>query len=243
MSKSLTLKTLSVDLPEVSRIPVPEFGDGEDGEPMEVNVRALTIFEYNSLMRSAFTLTRGAQQQKKSGHWRNRRTRTKTKKESSEDSQDTGNGNMGFALRVDYDEQCLVAAWCTLDDDGKLVFGVDTDDAFERVKTLPYGYRPAIQRIHREALVLSRIVEEDEDGEVVELSDQEIVEIAEARLQVGLDQLKEIDELKESATFRETRLKSAMNLLRSNGMHPLPAGSCTGQCDVCDFLAKHGDED
>ena len=178
MSQSLSLKTLKVDLPEVARVEVPEFGMGEDDKPIEVNVRALTVFEYNSLMRSAFTLTQRGAQQGKSKNWRTRRTR-KADKESSEDSQDTGNGQMGFALRVDYDEQCLVAAWCTLDDEGDLVFGINADAALQRVKGLSFSYRPAIERIHRKALVLSHIVEEDEKGEAIELSDKEIIEDAE----------------------------------------------------------------
>ena len=118
------------DLSNFEEVPVPEMGIDEDGEAgseeLVVLVRAMSVFEWDQLMRSAWTTT------------------------------ETENGETpGLKLKQDYNELCLVAAMCSYDDQGNLVFGVDIQDANERLKNLHRKYRPALQRIHKKALEMS----------------------------------------------------------------------------------------
>lgn len=64
-------------------------------------------------------------------------------------------GEPTYDIPDDYDEHCLVAAICSYDDESRLVFGVDVEDATKRLMRLPRRYRPALRRIHAKALELS----------------------------------------------------------------------------------------
>lgn len=109
------------DLENFEQVPVPIFG-----EDLVVKVRAMTVFEWDLLMRSAWSTA------------------------------DAENGEAPtIKLKQDYNEICLVAAMCSYDDEGNLVFGVDIKDANERLRNLHRMYRPDLQRIHKKALEMS----------------------------------------------------------------------------------------
>lgn len=68
---------------------------------------------------------------------------------------ETNMANGQLSLKDDYDEVCLVAAMCSLDDEGRPVFGRSRAEAEEFLRNLPSEYRPALRRIHGQALALS----------------------------------------------------------------------------------------
>lgn len=125
----LTLREVPAPTQASEEVVVQEFGtDEESGEPFAVLVRGLTAYEWDLLMARAWRI----------------------------DPSDNG-ADPTLSLKDDYNEACLVAAWCSYDDDGRLVFGVDPDDAEARVRALPVQYRPAIRRIHKRVLELSGV--------------------------------------------------------------------------------------
>ncbi len=102
--------------------------------------------------------------------------------DQQEAADNNGDALAGRSLifRNDYDEACHVAGWCSLDDDRKLVFGVDKEDAVDRVMRLPYKYRKAITRIHAAVMELTGIREaEDSEGKSKTPSEEQL--IAEAK--------------------------------------------------------------
>ncbi len=130
-TKKLTL----ADVPDISDgdnqiVSVPSFGD------FEVTVRPLTVYEYNTIIRRRVTFFLPANE-----------------------NGDESVAEPQFKFRDDFDEACLVAAWCSLDPAGELVFGIDRDDAEQRVRNLHHRHREDIRTIHRKVADLSEIAE------------------------------------------------------------------------------------
>lgn len=130
-TKKLTL----ADVPGISGddnriVKVPSFGN------FEVTVRPLTVYEYNSILRRRVTFI----------------LPTNDNGEVQEKPQ--------FKFRDDFDEACLVAAWCSLESEtGELVFGTDREDAEQRVRNLHHRHREDIRAIHVKVASLSEIAE------------------------------------------------------------------------------------
>ena len=139
--KSLSFEDVPQEDPTIIEdVDVHEFGvDEADGEPFTARVRSLTVSEWELLIKGSLDL-------------RAMRSEDGTKPE--------------IILRDDFDDACLVAAWCTIDDDNKPVFGRNKREAERRVRALPHKYYGAIQRIHQAALRASNITKgEDEQSE------------------------------------------------------------------------------
>lgn len=132
MSKSLSLKYMPDDPLDMSEVEAPEFGVDEDGENFVVKIRALTVGEFNSVIRRAYVV------------------------EAEEQASD-GDRPYKLGFSEETDEQCLVAAWCSVDDEGNLVFGVTKREAELRVRTLHRKYQPLILRIYQEAWKISKL--------------------------------------------------------------------------------------
>jgi hypothetical protein len=136
----LTFNSLPGGEFERERVDVPEFGT-VDNEPYYVFVRGLTAYEWGQLMRLAYNLEDVSRE----------------------------NGQILTTRRADYDEICLVAAMCSADSKGRLIFGETVDDATEKVMNMPREYRPAFVRIHNVALELSGLkLGKDDSVEVAE---------------------------------------------------------------------------
>ena len=136
----LTFKSLPGGELERERVDVPEFGE-VDGEPYYVFVRGLTAFEWGQLMRLAYQLEDITRE----------------------------NGQLQATRRADYDEVCIVAAMCSADSKGRLIFGETVDEATETVMNMPQKYRMAFVRIHGVALDLSGLgLGKEESVEVAE---------------------------------------------------------------------------
>lgn len=110
---------------EPARVDVPEFG-----ENIFVYVRPLTLIEYRRLFTQAWA-------------W------------NTDFDQSEPDGQAPIKPVEDYDEATLVAAWCTVEKNGNLVFGADPKEAWERVAELSPVYRTAISRIHMKVLDIS----------------------------------------------------------------------------------------
>ena len=139
--KSLSFEDVPQEEPTIIEdVDVHELGvDESDGEPFTARVRAITVSEWEILIKGSLDIQamRG------------------------EDG-----ATPEIILRDDFDDACLVAAWCTIDDDNKLVFGRNRREAERRVRALPRKYYSAIQRIHLAALRASNIVtDKDEQPE------------------------------------------------------------------------------
>lgn len=132
MKKSLSFEDLPQEEPNVVEdVDVHEFGvDEKDGKPYTARVRALTVSEWEIMIKGSLDL--------------------KAMRESD-------NGSPEVILRNDFDDACLVAAWCTIDDDDRSVFGRNKRQAERRVRALPHKYYGAIQRIYLAALRASNI--------------------------------------------------------------------------------------
>jgi antitoxin component YwqK of YwqJK toxin-antitoxin module len=65
------------------------------------------------------------------------------------------NGELKTKQSLEHDSACIIAAICSYDDNGNLVFGVDYEDAIGRVEALPEKYRPAVFRIMTTVLKLT----------------------------------------------------------------------------------------
>lgn len=138
MSRYMSLNDVPSIEPYTDRVEVPEFGfDAETEEPLSVIVRSLTLHEHNVLYKQAWEL-------------------------NVVQTEDDG-VKPSIKAREEYDEATIVTGWCAIDEDENLVFGVDKEDAVERVKALHVDYREAIRRIHRRCLELSGLREEKTD--------------------------------------------------------------------------------
>lgn len=127
---SLSRSTLPETAPEYEKVEVPEFGQDDEGKPLYVNVRGLSVHDWNMMFRAVRSLRPDLSQ----------------------------NGSRGSSLPVtaEYDEICLVAASCSYDDSGHLVFGVNVDEALEMVMGLSGSYWPAVLRIYSKVMAMSR---------------------------------------------------------------------------------------
>ena len=108
-----------------ARVDVPEFG-----ENIFVYVRPLNLIEYRRLFTQAW-------------QW------------NANFDQSEPDGQAPIKPVEDYDEATLVAAWCTVEKNGDLVFGADRKEAWERVAALSPEYRTAVSRIHMKVLDIS----------------------------------------------------------------------------------------
>jgi len=149
MSKLLSLDKIPSEVLTTELVEVPEFGY-EDGEAYAVRARAMTVEEFNLVVRRSYTIT---------------------------PAQENGE-SPSMEMRGDFDEVCLIAAWCSLDDDDNLVFGKTKRLAEQRVRNMPHKYAPAIMRIYSTVLRLSHISRRTEDGETESLNDAERLEEA-----------------------------------------------------------------
>ena len=132
---TLTLDEVPVVEPVFEVVELAEFGEAEDGSFYSVNVRGMTVAEWDWMLFHAF-----------------------------DRSLESPNGDgPKVELREDYNEICIVAAVCSFDDEGRLVFGVDRNAAVAYLRGLPHEYRPALARIHGKALRLSSYSGKEED--------------------------------------------------------------------------------
>lgn len=123
----LTLQSIPELVMTHEEVALPEFGEDENGEAFVVYVRPLTVLTNNLLTKYMNTFT------------------------INED------GNLDRKVNRDRDEPCIIAALHTYDGDGNLVFGVDYEDAINRVESLPPAYRPAIYRISQSAIEQAKV--------------------------------------------------------------------------------------
>lgn len=123
----LTLDKLPGGELERVRVDLPEFGTVDD-EPYFVYVRGLTAYEFGLLIRLTWRI------------------------EGFSDD-----GSLRRVKDLSHDEICMVAAMCSVNEDGKQTFGKNLDDAVEIVKALPRKYREALVRIHEQAMNLSSL--------------------------------------------------------------------------------------
>jgi hypothetical protein len=136
MSKRISFESLPEIEAKTEIVLAPEFGVDDDGDSWETLVRGLTIAEYQQLGKMAFDISMSS---------------------SSDNGQDDG-PTRTIQLREDHDEMCVVAGWCTIDDEGKLLFGPTDAVAVARVRTLPKSeYQELIERIYDKVLELSGI--------------------------------------------------------------------------------------
>ena len=135
MSKRISFENIPEIEAKTEIVPAPEFGVDDDGDSWETLVRGLTIAEYQQLGKMAFDISMS----------------------SSANGQED-DPKRTIQLREDHDEMCVVAGWCTIDDEGKLLFGPTDAIAVARVRTLPKSeYQELVERIYDTVLELSGI--------------------------------------------------------------------------------------
>ena len=150
MSKLLSIDKIPDEELSTELVEVPEFGY-EDDEPLAVIARAMTVSEFNVVVRRSYQM------------------------EPSENE----NEKPKLSLREDFDEASLIASWCSLDDDNNLVFGKNKRAAEMRVAGLSHKYAPAIMRIYTTVLRLSNITRRNDKGESEnQTEDERIAEAA-----------------------------------------------------------------
>lgn len=147
MTKSLSFESIPKDEQRnIIVVEAHEFGvDEKDGAPYVARVRSLTVSEWEILVKGSVDIQATREQRASLG-------------EAGE-----------LVLRDDFDDACLVTAWCTIDDDDRLVFGRSKREAERRVRALPSRYYPAILRIYRAALRASNLSSDsDEQAELID---------------------------------------------------------------------------
>jgi hypothetical protein len=129
MSKKTILNLAAIrQLPthKTEVVEVPEFGVDEQGEPLVVHVRGLTVKEQHAMNLYLFDLRPNA----------------------------NGKGYQE-SRRPGADAAFYFTAVCAQDDEGNMVFGETAVEAIETVSNLPIAYREAINRIALAAIRLS----------------------------------------------------------------------------------------
>lgn len=121
---TLNLKQVPDPVQKYESVDVSEwFGsDEETGEPFTLNVYPLTVTRRGILTQRLFKHTRG------------------------------DDGRIHTEIDPGADSSVIVTAICSYDSDGDLVFGVDYEDAIQRVGSLPDRYREMVIRVAAVAL-------------------------------------------------------------------------------------------
>lgn len=137
----LSLKYVPDPVQEYEVVDVPEFGTDDDGNDWQVNAYPMT-----AATQSVYTLYI-----------------SKFEVIEDEDGQKTDE-RLYAGVNLSRSSMCALAALCSRDDEGELVFGVDYQDAITRVESLHKRYYPAISRIALTVLRLSKDTLNPEKG-------------------------------------------------------------------------------
>lgn len=105
------------------------FGEDENGDPYTINVFPLTVFKKNLLQ--------------------------KTVNDYEKITKPDGTETIGLVPNMRHDASCVIAAICSYDDDEQLVFGIDYQDAIERVEAMPEKYRMMVLALSSAAIKLT----------------------------------------------------------------------------------------
>ena len=133
---SLTLKNVPNPLQDSKQVDVSAwFGNDDNGDPFTVNVRPMTVEKKSLLTRYVNEFYLSDD-----GRWESR-------------------------PKLEADSSAVIAAICTYDDDGKLVFGVDYMDAIHRCEQLPEIYRTCLIALATEVLSLTGRMDKEAVGE------------------------------------------------------------------------------
>jgi hypothetical protein len=101
-------------------------GFDENNEPYTINVYPLTVAKKNILQRTVNTYEKALDKD--------------------------GKPTTILVPNFKHDSACVIAALCSFDDEGRLVFGVDYADAVQRVESMLEGYRVMILTLSATAI-------------------------------------------------------------------------------------------